>query len=68
MADELLAPSGVTVTVTQLDPFLVRADGATTACPAARESGLSLAVGDRVQATVRTPQRPLITGKVDTTT
>ena len=56
------------VTVTAITPALmVTADGADTACPAAVTDAAVYAVNDRVQATIRTPQMPLITGKVSTT-
>lgn len=57
----------MTMTVTDDAPLMVVADGADTPCPAASTTGLTLALGDRVRVTIRTPQRPLVTGKVDNT-
>jgi hypothetical protein len=50
--------------VTSASPLLVRVDGADTACPAAVLYGASYSVGQRVQITIRTPQAPLVTGRV----
>ena len=56
------------LTVTAISPALmVIADGADTASPAAVTDAAVYAIGDRVQATIRTPQMPLITGKVSAT-
>ena len=60
-----MATSNVVVTVAQVKPLLVVADGASTACPVTAPAGDSYAVGDRVQVTVRTPQPPLMVGKAD---
>lgn len=43
------------------------ADGADTASPVAVLAGASYQFGDRVVADLRTPQMPLVTGKVDST-
>lgn len=57
--------STATMSVTQVSPVLmVIADGATVAAPADRTDGTVVVVGDRVQVSVRTPQVPLVTGKV----
>jgi hypothetical protein len=56
MADTL------TVTVAQVSPLLVTADGADTDCPCDKVTGLAaLHVGDRVTVEVRTPRRPMAT-------
>lgn len=49
-------------TVTATAPLAVTADGADTACPAVSVTGLTLSIGDRVQVTIRNPNRPLVTG------
>lgn len=51
-----------TLTVVSAAPLLVRADGADTNNPAAIVTGVAVAAGDRVQATIRTPRPPLVTG------
>lgn len=53
----------LTVTVTQVSPLLVIADGADTANPAALATGVTVQLDDRVRATLRTPKMPLVTGK-----
>ena len=42
----------------------VLVDGADTECPAEVVSGLTVTSGWRVLLTVRTPQMPLVTGRV----
>lgn len=61
-----MATTEIPMTVTQASPLMVIADGADTACPAAVTDAAVYAVDDRVQATLRTPQKPLVTGKVET--
>lgn len=51
-----------TVTVSSTAPLEVLADGADTPAPAVSVQGLVVAVGDRVQVTIRNPARPLVTG------
>lgn len=58
--------NSTTMTVSSTDPLQVLADGAETPAPAVSVTGLALAVGNRVQVTIRNPNRPLITGKVET--
>jgi hypothetical protein len=53
-------------TVTDDSPLTVKVDGADTACPAEALNGTAYSVADRVQMTLRTPQMPLVTGKVTT--
>ncbi len=59
-----MAANDMAATVISASPLTVKVDGADTACPAAKVSGLTLLANDRVQITIRTPQQPLITGKV----
>jgi hypothetical protein len=52
----------LTVTVAQVSPLLVLADGADTSCPCDEVTGLAtLHVGDRITVEVRTPARPMAT-------
>lgn len=60
-----MAAEQMAMWVTDVSPLMVVSAAAETPCPAATTEGLALAVGDQVQATIRTPQRPLVTGKVD---
>ena len=61
------ADQQMVATVTVASPLTVIVDGADTANPAEALDGASYAVDDRVQITLRTPQQPLVTGKVTTT-
>lgn len=56
----------ITMTITATAPLTARADGADTECPIAVLDNATYAAGDRVTAQLRTPQMPLITGKVTT--
>lgn len=60
-----MADTTMTVTVVTAVPLTVIADGSVTACPAAVTDAATYTAGDRVQVTVRDPQMPLVTGKVD---
>lgn len=51
-----------TATVSSTSPLEVLADGADTPAPAVSVSGIVVAIGDRVQVTIRNPSRPLVTG------
>lgn len=59
-----MASTEMTMTVDDTSPLMVLADGADTPCPAAITEGVDVAEGDRVICTIRTPQRPLVTGLV----
>ena len=52
-------------TVTSTAPLAVLADGADTPVPAVSVAGIVVGVGDRVQVTIRNPNRPLVTGVPD---
>lgn len=54
----------IQMTVTQASPLRVIADGADTDSVAAKTGSDTYLLGDRVQATLRTPLPPLVTGKV----
>jgi hypothetical protein len=52
----------LTVTIAQVSPLLVTADGADTDCPCDKVTGLgTLHVGDRLTVDVRTPRKPMAT-------
>lgn len=59
----MAAGSTVTATVITTSPLMVRLDGCATSIPAQLASGVTVAAGDRVQLTLRTPQMPLISSK-----
>jgi hypothetical protein len=62
---ESICSAVVTATggVAPAPPVWVKTPGSDTAVPAGIVAGLTVAVGDRVQITVRTPHKPIVTAK-----